>query len=131
MLTNAVPGIFLFREILNGMAEVYEWPDFLLAPKHLKVLSADEMQRYVGGYRIVSGVEMPLLRVWVDSGHLYSAIDGMRFGVQETFCDTDGVLFNQTGPFETRVTFDELGRANELVVSEGHVEIMRAVRAES
>ena len=72
------------------------------------------MQRYVGTYRIVSGIEMPLLRVWVGGGRLYNAIDGMRFGVQETFCDTDGVLFNQTGPFETRVTFDDDGRAHEL-----------------
>jgi CubicO group peptidase (beta-lactamase class C family) len=128
VLTNAVPGLYLFREILNGVAEVYDWPDFLLEPKHLKALSPDEMQRYVGGYRIVSGVDMPLLRVWIDDGRLYSAIDGMRFGVQETFCDTDGVLFNQTGPFETRVSFDELGRAHELVVSEGHVQILRAVR---
>lgn len=130
VLTNAVSGIYLFREILNGMASVYDWPDFLLAPKHLKVMTADELQQYVGAYRIVSGIEMPLLRVWVENGTLYNAIDGMRFGVQEVYCDTDGVLFNQTGPFETHVTFDQSGRAHELVVMEGSVAILRAVRTD-
>ncbi len=130
VLTNAVSGIFLYREILNGIAAVYDWPDFLLAPKHLKVLTEDELQRYVGAYRIVSGIEMPLLRVWVEQGTLFNAIDGMRFGVQEVYCDTDGVLFNQTGPFETHVTFDDRGRAVELVVMEGSVQILRAVRVD-
>jgi CubicO group peptidase (beta-lactamase class C family) len=130
VLTNAVSGIFLYREILNGIAAVYDWPDYLLAPKHLKVMTDDELQRYVGAYRIVSGIEMPLLRVWIEDGTLYNAIDGMRFGVQETYCDTDDVLFNQTGPFETHVTFDDQGRAHELTVMEGSVQILRAVRVE-
>ncbi len=128
VLTNAVPGIFLYREILNGIAEVYDWPHYLLPPKHLKALTTDEMQRYAGAYRIVSGIEMPLLRVWVEDGRMFNAIDGMRFGVQEAFCDVDGVLFNQTGPFETRCTFGPDGKVDELVVGEGAVEIMRAVR---
>lgn len=130
VLTNAVSGIFLYREILNGIAAVYDWPDFLLAPKHLRTMSADEMERYAGAYRIVSGIEMPLLRVWVDDGKLYNAIDGMRFGVQEAFCDTEGVLFSQTGPFETTVTFGADGKAAELVTREGVVEILRAVRVQ-
>ena len=56
-------------------------------------------------------------------------VPGLRFGVQEVFCDTDGVLFNQTGPFETRVTFDDTGRAAELRVTEGDVLVLRATRA--
>ncbi len=130
VLTNAVPGIFLYREILNGIAEVYDWPGYLLPPKHLKVLTDVEMQRYAGAYRITSGIEMPLLRVWVENGRLYNAIDGMRFGVQEAFCDTNGVLFNQTGPFETTCTFGPDGRVHELVVGEGGVVILRAERVD-
>ena len=130
VLTNAISGIFLYREILNALAEVYEWPDFLLAPKHLKVLTDDDLQRYVGTYRIVSGMEMPLLRVWTECGRLYNAIDGIRFGEQETFCDTDGVLFSQTGPFETRPEFGDDGRVQHLTVREGDVVILRAERAD-
>ena len=129
-LTNSVSGIFLYREILNGMAEVYGWPEYLLPPKRLRSLSADEMERYVGAFRITSGIEMPLLRVWVEDGRLYNAIDGMRFGTQEVYCDTDGVLFNQTGPFETRTTFGADGRVDTLVVQEGDVVVLRAERVE-
>ena len=128
--SNAVSGIFLHREILNGIAETYGWPEYLLAPKRLRHLTAEDRQRYVGAYKIVSGIEMPLLRVWEDDGKLFNAIDGMRFGVQETYCDADGVLFNQTGPFETRVSFGPDGRAHELVVGEGDVTVLRAVRVE-
>ena len=131
VLTNAISGIFLFREILNGIAEVYDWPDFLLAPKHLKVLTDEELQQYVGTYRIVSGMEMPLLRVWTEGGRLFNAIDGIRFGEQEAFCDTDGVLFNQTGPFETRPEFGADGRVQRLEVREGDVVILRAERTTS
>ncbi len=130
VFTNAVSGIFLHREILNGIAETYGWPEYLLAPKRLRHLTAEDRQRYVGAYKIVSGIEMPLLRVWEDDGKLFNAIDGMRFGVQETYCDADGVLFNQTGPFETRVSFGPDGRAHELVVGEGDVTVLRAVRVE-
>ena len=130
VLTNAVPGIFLYREILNGMAEVYDWPDYLLPPKHLKALTAEEMQRYTGAFRITSGLEMPLLRVWVEDGVLYNAIDGMRFGVQPTYCDSNGVLFNQTGPFESHCTFGDDGRVQSLVVKDGVVTILTAERVE-
>lgn len=129
-LTNSVSGIFLYREILNGMAEVYGWPEYLLPPKRLRTLSGDDMQRYVGAFRITSGIEMPLLRVWVEDGRLYNAIDGMRFGTQEVYCDSDGVLFNQTGPFETRTTFGADGRVDTLVVQEGDVVVLRAERVE-
>jgi CubicO group peptidase (beta-lactamase class C family) len=130
VLTNAVSGIFLYREILNGMAEVDEWPEYLLPPKRLRTLSEVEMQNYVGAYRITSGIEMPLLQVWVENGTLLNAIDGMRFGTQEVFVDTDGVLFNQTGPFETRPTFGPDGRVQSLVVQEGDVVILRAERTD-
>ena len=127
-LTNAISGIFLYREILNGMAEVYGWPDYLLPPKRLKTLTAEELDRYVGTFRITSGIEMPHLVVWTEGGRLFNAIEGMRFGVQEAFCDTDGVLFNQTGPFESHPTFGADGRVESIVVREGDVVVLRAER---
>lgn len=130
VLTNAVTGIFLYREILNGMAEVYEWPEYLLAPKRLKHLTTDEMSRYTGTFRITSGIEIPHLKVWTENGRLFNAIEGMRFGTQETFIDTEGVLFNQTGPFETHPTFGPDGRVSSLVVHEGNVVVLRAERIE-
>lgn len=128
VLTNATSGLFLFREVHNALADVYGWPAYMPAPKRVRALTPDEAQRYAGSFRIVSGIELPLLRTWVADGRLFSEIPGLRFGVQETFCDDDGVLFNQTGPFETRVVFGPDGRAQELIVSEGDVDILRAER---
>ena len=48
--------------------------------------------------------------------------------VQEVFCDTDGILFNQTGPFETRVALGDDGLVSALHVFEGDVEIIRDSR---
>ncbi len=128
VLTNAVSGIYLFREVLNGIADVYDWPAYMPAPKRLHPFAADELDRYVGDYRIQLGIELPALRVWAEDGRLYQEIPGLRFGVQEVFRDTDGVLFSQSGPFEARTADGPDGRVHELHVFEGDVEIIRAVR---
>lgn len=128
VLTNAASGLFLYREVLNGIAQVYDWPAFMPGPKRLRVLDDAELARLEGSYRIVSGIELPRLRVWSEDGRLFNEIAGLRFGVQEAWCDTDGVLFNQTGPFETHVTFGADGRAATLTVREGDVVIIRAER---
>jgi CubicO group peptidase (beta-lactamase class C family) len=130
VLTNAASGLFLYREVLNGIADVYDWPAFMPAPKQLRVLDDAELARYVGSYRIISGIELPRLRVWAEGGRLFNEIAGLRFGVQEVWCDVDGVLFNQTGPFETHVGFGADGRAAELTVREGDVVIIRAERVD-
>lgn len=128
VFTNSTSGLFLFREVFNSIALEYDWQGFLPAPKRLRQLSDDERQRYVGQYRIVAGIELPLLKVWEADGKLWNEVPGLRFGVQEVFCDDQGSLFNQTGPFETAVTFGDDGRAAELVVSEGGAQVLRAVR---
>jgi hypothetical protein len=130
VFTNAASGLFLFREVFNSIAEVYEWPDFGPAPKRLAKLDETEQQKYVGSYRIVAGIELPLLRVWSEGGKLWNEVPGLRFGVQECFADDEGVLFNQTGPFETRPVFGPDGRAREFVVLEGSTPVLTAVRTD-
>ena len=98
------------------------------APKRLHTFTSDDLHRYAGEYRIQLGIELPRIKVWAQDGRLYNEIPGLRFGVQEVYCDVEGVLFNQTGPFETRTVDGPDGRVQELHVYEGDVEIIRAVR---
>lgn len=128
VLTNATSGLYLYREVLNGIADVYGWPGFMPAPKRLHTFTSDDLHRYAGEYRIQLGIELPRIKVWAQDGRLYNEIPGLRFGVQEVYCDVEGVLFNQTGPFETRTVDGPDGRVQELHVYEGDVEIIRAVR---
>ena len=130
VLTNAVSGIYLFREALNGLAGLYDWPGYLLAPKTPQKLSAAEIDRYVGTYRIVSGIELPILKAWREGEQLFTEIPGLRVGVRKSWLDEQGRLFNQSSPFETHVTFGPDGRAATLtVLSAGATEILRAERA--
>ena len=130
VLTNAVSGIYLFREALNGLAGLYDWPGYLLAPKTPQKLSAAEIDRYVGTYRIVSGIELPILKAWREGEQLFTEIPGLRVGVRKSWLDEQGRLFNQSSPFETHVTFGPDGRAATLtVLSGGITEILRAERA--
>ena len=130
VLTNAVSGILLFREVLNGLADLYDWPGYLLEPKRVKSLSEDELDRYAGTYKIVSGIELPVMNVWREGTQLFTEIPGLRVGVRRTFIDENGILFNQTGPFETHVTFGADGHADAFsVISGGTTEILRAERA--
>jgi CubicO group peptidase (beta-lactamase class C family) len=131
-LTNAVSGIFLFREILNGLAGLYDWPGYLLEPKRIQALSPEQLDRYVGTYAIVSGIELPVMNVWREGTQLFTEIPGLRVGVRRTFVDANGILFNQSGPFETHVAFGSDGRAESFtVLSGGTTEILRAERAPS
>jgi CubicO group peptidase (beta-lactamase class C family) len=129
VMTNAVGGIFLFAEVHNALADAYAWPGFMPAPKRIVPLSEADQQRLVGDYRITSGIELPLLRIFVENGELKSEIPGLRAGVQTTYMDENGVMFSYSGPYETRICYGRDGRAQEITAYEGGATpVIRAVR---
>lgn len=131
VLTNAVSGLVFYWEVLNAIADVHCWREFM-PPAKTVVPFTDKMRAaLVGEYKIVSGVEMPSIKVWAEGGKLVSEIPGMRGGPRELLMDERGRLFNRMAPYETEVKFDSAGVACELVAFEGatNTEILRAVRA--
>lgn len=128
VFTNAVPGIILYFEIHNAIADVYDWPGFMAAPKRVVPVPADQLHRFEGEYRIVSGIELPLMKIWSENGVLKNEIPGLRVGVRTMFMDDAGRMFNQSGPYETSIVYGPDGRASELITYEGAEEILRAVR---
>ena len=129
VFTNAVPGILLHGEIHNAVADLQGWGDFLPAPKRAQLVPASEHWRYVGEYRIVSGVEMPTLRVYAEDGVLKSGIDGMRVTGMPIYIDENGVLFSRMARLETKVCYGLDGRARQLGAFEASdSELLRAVR---
>jgi CubicO group peptidase (beta-lactamase class C family) len=131
VFTNGVSGIFLYREILNGIADLYDWPGYLLKPKMVQKLSPQEQDRYIGTYRITTGIELPHLFIFRENGKLYSHILGIRHGVSEFLLDENGRGFTQRTPFESHISFGPDGRAHEIVsMAGGTTEILRAVRTE-
>ncbi len=112
VFTNAVPGIILYFEILNGIADVYGWPEFMSAPKRVAPVPADQLRRFEGEYRIVSGIELPLMKIWSEDGILKSEIPGLRAGVRTMFMDDKGRMFNQSGPYETALIYGADGHAS-------------------
>ncbi|HEY1710010.1 MAG TPA: serine hydrolase domain-containing protein [Rhizomicrobium sp.] len=129
VMTSAVPGLFLFAEVHNAIADVYGWPDFLTPPRTLNPLSPEEEANLVSEYRIVSGIELPLLKVWKEDGILKSHIEGLRAGIQTMNRDEHGNFFTQMGPFETRPTYAPNGRVIALTTyAAGDTVILSAVR---
>lgn len=129
VLTNAESGLTFYWEIFNGIAEHYDWPGFLRAPKEVVPVPEAEMANYAGDFDIVSGVEMPLLRIFVEDGRLKSEIPGMRNGVQDMLLDKTGRMFNRNSPFETELIRGAGGQVDEIVAyAGGSTEIMRAKR---
>jgi CubicO group peptidase (beta-lactamase class C family) len=130
VFTNAVAGIVLENEILNGVADLQGWADYMVTPRKARAVPAEEHWRYVGQYRIVSGVEMPFVRVYADGSMLKSEIEGMRIVGQPIFIDDDGVLFNRATRFETHVCYGRDGRALQLTATEAKdAVVVRAVRS--
>jgi hypothetical protein len=111
------------------VARAHGWDHFMPDPKIIRPMPADELDRFVGIYDIVSGVEMPEMRVWVEDGALVTHIQGMRGGPNRPAMDQNGRLFNRARPSETEVIYGPDGRAEELVVRQfGDAEIMRMRR---
>lgn len=129
VLTNGVGGIFLFREILNGLADLYDWPGYLLKPRKVRVLSPEEQERYIGTYRITTGIELPFLHIFREDDKLYSHIPGLRMGVSQFMLDESGTGFNPKVPFESHMTYGPDGRVQTFVsLAGGTTEILRAER---
>jgi len=129
VLTNAESGLFLYWEVFTAVARAHGWDDFLPPPKTVTPIPADQLDRYVGVYDIVSGVEMPEMRVWAEDGGLVTQIEGMRGGPNRPRMDQNGRLFNRARPSEIEVIYGPDGRAAEFVVRQfGQAEIMRMRR---
>ncbi len=129
VMTNADTGLFFYWEVFNAIADLYHWQDFMLPEKTVRTIPEDELPRYVGTYDIVSGVDAPEMRIWVENGKLKNEFTGMRGGPREIMMDQNGRFFHQMGPYETAITYDYKGFAQELTVLRGGTtETMRARR---
>jgi CubicO group peptidase (beta-lactamase class C family) len=129
VLTNAESGLIFYWEVFTAVAEAHGWAGFMPAPKAVTPIPADQLDRYTGSFDIVSGVEMPEMRIWAEDGALVTHIQGMRGGPNRPLMDQHGRLFNRSRPSETEVTYGPDGRAMELVVRLfGEAEILRMRR---
>lgn len=129
VLTNAESGLIFYWEVFASVAKVHGWEGFMPGPRILDPIGPDELERYVGAYDILSGVEMPELRVWTEDGALFTHIPGMRGGPNQTFRDQSGRLFNRSRPSETEVIFGPDGKAAELSLKWfGQAELLRMRR---
>jgi CubicO group peptidase (beta-lactamase class C family) len=129
VLTNAESGLFLYWEVFAAVARAHDWDTFLPAPKTVAPIPADQLDRYVGVYDIVSGVELPEMRVWAEDGVLVTQIPGMRGGPNRPRMDQAGRLFNPARPSETEIIYGPDGRVAEFVLRQfGEAEIMRMRR---
>jgi CubicO group peptidase (beta-lactamase class C family) len=129
VLTNAESGLILYWEVFAAVARAHGWAGFMPAAKTVKPFPPEHLDRYTGTYDIISGVEMPELRVWAENNELYTHIEGMRGGPNRTLMDQNGRLFNRSRPSETEVIYGADGRAQELIVRLfGLTELMRMKR---
>ena len=130
VLTNAVGGLNFYWEVMSTIADMYGWQGYAPPPKRVVPLSPAEMERFVGTYAIVSGVDAPHLKMWIDDGKLYSELAGMRGGAREVRMGADGRGFNGTTPSESIYEYGPDGRVASIsVVESGVTEIIRAERA--
>ena len=132
VLTNSLMGIILYSEIINGVARAYQWSSFFKDPKIIQIVPPEEHHRYVGRYRIVSGISAPHIDIWSEDGQLHSFIEGLILPPRPIYMGQNGRFFTQQTASESAVTYDASGQAVELTAwAEGGVEILRAIRETS
>jgi CubicO group peptidase (beta-lactamase class C family) len=129
ILTNSLLGIILHAEVLNSLAETFDWEGLKRPWKRVVEISQAEKDRLVGRYDIVSGVSAPYIDIWREDDQLFSRTEGFIFPPRAIFLGENGRFFGQQTPAETQVRYGQDGLAEELTAfGEGEVEILRAVR---
>lgn len=129
ILTNSLMGIILHTEVMNAIAAEFEWAHYLKEPKKIVPVSAEDQKRYVGRYRIVSGVSAPHIDVWVQDNQLHSYVEGLIFPPRPVYLGQNGRFFTQQTASETQYEYDASGEVVSLTVyGEGEVELIRAVK---
>lgn len=73
VMTNADSGSHLIAEILHGIAEYYEWPDYPgIRQQTYKSLAEHQLEEYAGTYMLPEGMLVELL---VEEEELYMELD--------------------------------------------------------
>lgn len=126
VMTNSDLGSPLAFEILNAIAEVYGWPDYLRRPRTSLSLPDSELEAYVGTYRITYGLDAEFIGVRRDGASLYTMMDQ----VPDTpiLLASRAELFSQLTPYDARLEFGADGRVRTIRIYEEDLLILEAVR---
>lgn len=113
VMTNGEGGIHLAHEIIRGIAQEYEWMEFLVEKKVLTMVSPKLYDAYVGVYEFAPNF---ILTVSRDGDSLYlQAGDAQQF---EIFPESEVTFFPRE--FESQITFvkNKMGRVTQLILGE-------------
>ena len=128
-MTNGDLGTQLWREHLNGVADVCGWPGYLEAPCVPIALAPEALARYAGTYRITAGYEAAQrIAVRLEDGQLVGEIEGLPQYRLTPVSRTD--FRNRSSPFTTRFGLAADGRIESLTILEGDDPMITAVRSD-
>lgn len=128
VMTNSDLGSPLAFEILNAIASVYGWPSFLRSPRNIRPASVSELDRYVGTYRITSGMEAEFIGIRREGDTLFALMD--QVPDTPVYLGQDGHLFSPLTPYDVKVEFGPGGLVTSVAVHEEDLVIMTAQRDE-
>jgi CubicO group peptidase (beta-lactamase class C family) len=129
VMTNGAGGMPLYWEVLNAIASEHLWPGYLAPPKRPISLTAEELDRYVGDYKVTAGFEpADSLTVWREGDTLMSQLGGSRVTASEVLLEAPDRLFSRHHPFSVVAQFGEDGNVAEFYMLEDGYFEMRAVR---
>jgi CubicO group peptidase (beta-lactamase class C family) len=114
-------------EILNGIAAAHEWPGFIPAEKTAIDMAPDDLDRYVGEYKIISGYEPgDKVVVWRENGTLMGRMEPLP--AIPIYFESATELFSAANPYGMHVDFSGDGKASGITVMEDGVPIIRTAR---
>ncbi len=109
VMTNADRGNGLIQEILQAIAEVYQWPNYAVTTKTIAELRADQVQQIVGTYRAdISGRTREVVVDLLDNGSFRVFSEGILDEI--AWPENDSLLFSRSSEKLATFQFDETGR---------------------
>lgn len=93
VMTNGDQGGALVVEILRGLAELYDWPDFRPEVRSHRRLTPDELRPYEGGYRNEGGTG-PILTLRGGDGALVLQVEDRDLSTLHAVPDQEDTFFD-------------------------------------
>jgi CubicO group peptidase (beta-lactamase class C family) len=128
VLTNGDNGAALAEEVFISIARVFDWPDYLRAPREKTHLGTAELEARVGAYRLDPGAAFEELVISRDGGVL-----NYRLGTlpgRPLFAETATRFFSPDSLYDVQFRLDDRGRTVAMDVLDGDRVVLHATKVD-
>ena len=114
IMTNSDTGHQLAMEMMRGIAEIYDWPDFRTQEKTVINVEPERAKQYVGMYEFTNGTQKFTTRITSKKEGLEAQLFGETF---EMYAESNDTYFEPISGMIIQFIPDTNGKTSELLLT--------------